>query len=157
MPTLQVLEAGPGLSLQDHGRPGFQRYGVTEGGAMDRTALAEVNCLTGNSIDTAAIEMIALGGRFSVTEHAVTVACSGALMDTTVDGKPVPWRSSFVLQPGQVLQCGYAQHSIYGYLQVAGGFMLSPVMDSISTHVRSGFGGFQGRVLQAGDQLPCCL
>jgi len=152
--ALKVIDPGSGMAVQDYGRPGYQRYGVTEGGAMDRFALAEVNCLCGNNIQTAAIEMIAMGGQFTATGGPVTVACSGAQMDLKLDGIAMPWRSNFVVKPGQILQTGYARDAIYSYLQCSGGFALEPVMNSVATHTRSGFGGFKGRILQAGDELP---
>jgi len=142
------------MALQDYGRPGYQRYGVTEGGVMDRQALAEVNLLCGNDHHTAAIEMIAMGGQFMVAGSPVIVACSGAEMDLKLDGVALPWRSSFVAEPGQTIQLGYARDAVYSYLQCAGGFAVEPVMNSASTHTRSEFGGFHGRCLQAGDELP---
>ena len=154
MTTLKVISAGAGAALQDNGRPGYQRYGITEGGAMDRWALAEVNLLTGNSHNTAALEMIAMGGEFTVTGKPRVMACSGAQMDLTLDGTAVPWRSSFVVNPGQIVKLGFARNAVYSYLQCAGGFALTPVMDSLSTHARSGFGGFNGRCIRTGDELP---
>ncbi len=154
MGSLSVIEAGPGISLQDYGRPGYQRYGITEGGVMDRWALAEVNTLLGNAVDTAALEMIAMGGSFKVEGDVLKLATSGAEMDLQVDGAAVPWRSSFTVQPGQIIRCGYAKKSIYSYLQVAAGFDCTQVMGSFSTHSRSGFGGFNGRLVSAGDELP---
>jgi len=155
--TLNVLDAGPGVSLQDFGRPGYQRFGITEGGVMDRWALAEVNLLLGNPAHTAALEMIMTGGSFTISDGAVKIATSGAEMELTVDGKPVVWRSSFMLEAGQVLRCGYTRSSIYSYLQVAGGFTTTPVMGSSSTHSRSGFGGFNGHLIAAGDELPLAI
>ncbi len=152
--SLKVLDAGPGVTLQDAGRPGYQRYGVTEGGVMDRWALAECNLLLGNKINTAALEMIAVGGKFTVTEKPVTMATSGAAMDITLDGTSIPWRSSFTLEPGQVLHCGYARQAIYSYLQVEGGFAIPTVLESMSTYARSDLGGYEGRPLRSGDELP---
>ena len=37
---LEILAAGPALSLQDLGRPGFRAQGLTIGGAADRIGLA---------------------------------------------------------------------------------------------------------------------
>ena len=152
--TLKVLDAGPGVTLQDTGRPGYQRYGVTEGGVMDRWALAECNLLSGNESNTAALEMIAVGGKFTVTGKPVTMATSGAAMDITLDGAAVPWRSSFTVEPGQVIHCGYARQSIYSYLQVEGGFAIPKVLKSRSTYARSNLGGYEGRPLRSGDELP---
>ncbi len=156
MAVLRVIDSGAGTTLQDRGRPGFQRYGVTEGGAMDRWALSEANMLLGNDANTAALEMIAVGGRFTIEDHAVMMACSGAEMDLSVDGVPIPWRSSFQVQPDQIVEIGYARESVYSYLQVSGGFKVAQVLGSASTHSRSSFGGFKGRALQAGDRLSVC-
>ena len=35
---LRILSAGPGVTLQDEGRRGFLRYGVTPAGPMDADA-----------------------------------------------------------------------------------------------------------------------
>ena len=45
-------------SLQDAGRFGAMRFGVSRSGAMDRLALAEANALAGNPPDEAAIELM---------------------------------------------------------------------------------------------------
>jgi len=37
---------------------------------------------------------------------------------------------------------------------VEGGFDIPPVLGSVSTYLRGGFGGWQGRALVAGDRLP---
>ena len=38
--ALTVMAAGPGVTLQDAGRHGYLRYGVTAAGPMDRLAMA---------------------------------------------------------------------------------------------------------------------
>ena len=39
--SLKVLKAGPYVSVQDEGRSGWLRSGVSQGGAMDARALEE--------------------------------------------------------------------------------------------------------------------
>ena len=124
---LNVNQAGPALSIQDAGRPGYARYGLSAGGAMDTWALAEGEALLGNPPGTAALEMAGFGGRFSVRDGECRIALTGAAMQTTLDGQAVPWRSSFDLRPGQLLDIGpVVTHQpgagTYGYLHVAGGF-----------------------------------
>ena len=48
MSKLVIASIGPASSVQDGGRPGSQRYGLTSGGAMDRLSLAAANTLVGN-------------------------------------------------------------------------------------------------------------
>ena len=155
--AFKVLEAGPSLTIQDLGRPGYQRFGITEGGVIDRWALAEGNTLLGNDLNTAALEMATIGGKFTVTGTPIVMATSGAEMDLKLDGTDVPWRSSFTVLPGQVVHCGVARHSVYSYLHVQGGFDVATVLDSRATHIRSGFGGHMGRRLCSGDKIPLSL
>ena len=151
--VFKVLDAGPSLTIQDYGRPGYQRLGITEGGVIDRWALAEGNILLGNDVNSAALEMATIGGKFTVTDTPIVMATSGAEMDLKLDGIDLPWRSSFTVLPGQVLHCGVARQSVYGYLHVQGGFDVASVLDSRATHIRSGFGGHMGRKLCTGDEI----
>jgi allophanate hydrolase subunit 2 len=57
MSKLVVTSIGPASSVQDGGRPGSQRYGLTPSGAVDRLALAAANTLVGNELFAAAIEI----------------------------------------------------------------------------------------------------
>lgn len=153
-PCLIVRRAGPVLTVQDLGRPGLQRYGVCEGGAVDRLSLSEGAALVGNAPNDAALEMFGLGGRFEVEGGPVRVALTGARMPAAVDDGPVPWRSGFRLEPGQVLTIGAATEGNYGYLHVGGGLDTPPVLGSRSTHLRARLGGVDGRALRDGDRLP---
>ena len=58
------------------------------------------------------------------------------------------------LQPGDELSLGAATDGVRSYLCVGGGGVSVPsVLGSLSTDVRAGLGGFQGRALRAGDSL----
>ena len=47
MPELTLHQIGPNASLQDLGREGYLRFGLSRGGAMDRIALLEAAALLG--------------------------------------------------------------------------------------------------------------
>ena len=64
MPTLTIHGAGPGLTVQDLGRPGWKAQGLSSGGAVDRLALFEAAALLGTSPGQAVIEMMGFGGTF---------------------------------------------------------------------------------------------
>lgn len=150
---IDVLSIGPAASLQDLGRPGYLRYGVTEGGVVDLHAYCEGCALLGQEKGVAALEFYGLGGRFKASDGPLDLALTGAPFPASLDGKPVPWRSSFRLESGAVLDIGATSSGAYGYLSVAGGFACPSVMGSRSTHVKAGFGGHHGRMIQAGDCL----
>ena len=63
MPVIEVLTPGMLTTVQDLGRPGFQRFGVPIGGAMDSFSLRLANRLVGNPPDSTCLEFTLCGGR----------------------------------------------------------------------------------------------
>jgi len=150
---LEVLDAGMHASVQDLGRPGLQRAGVAEGGALDPRALHEGAALLGHPPDRAALEMTVVGGRFRAFGGAVRLAVTGAPCPVRVDGVAVGWRTAFTLDEGSELAIGKVEGGVYAYLHLAGGIDVPPVLGSRSTHLRAGFGGLDGRAVRTGDVL----
>ena len=147
--VLNVHQAGPGVTVQDLGRPGFLGQGMSQGGAADWRALAEGAGLLGQSHDCAAIEMAGLGGQFSVT-IPTRIALTGGVMTATLDDAPISWNASHRIAPGQVLSIGGVRNGVYGYLHLAGGIDLPSFLGSRATHLTGGI----GTALSAGDTLP---
>jgi biotin-dependent carboxylase-like uncharacterized protein len=153
-PALIIRQAGPGVTLQDGGRSGYLRFGVTGAGPMDPLALATANLAAGMPADAAAIE-VSLGGLdLSVEGRAVAMAVAGGSFRITLDGRPLPPAARFTLEPGAMLSIRSGEAGAWCYLAIAGRFDLPPVLGSLSTHSRSGLGGLEGRMLRAGDRLP---
>jgi allophanate hydrolase len=146
---LIILDAGPALSLQDMGRPGFLSSGLTRGGAADRTALIEGAALLDQPADLAAIEMLGMGGTFEATQDTV-IALTGAHMQAKLDNQPLIWNASHFLPAGARLTIGGALRGSFGYLHVAGGFQTPQTLDARSAHVSAGIGS----ALQKGERLP---
>jgi biotin-dependent carboxylase-like uncharacterized protein len=152
--ALVVEHCGPVTTLQDFGRFGWQRHGVSNSGAMDRLALAMANALVGNAPGTAGIEFMLLGGSFTIVGASARVAVAGAPCAITLDDAPVRHTASLTMREGQTLTIGPAQAGVFSYMAVEGGVALSPQLGSLSLHARARIGGFKGRPLQAGDRLP---
>jgi len=133
MTALTIAQAGPGLTLQDSGRPGYLAYGLSRGGAADTLALAEGAALLGQSPDLAVIEMAGMGGSF-----------------TADDGQAVAWTASHLLPAGSTLTIGAVRAGAYGYLHVGGGFATPQTLGARSAHLAAGIGAR----LAAGDSLP---
>ncbi len=152
-PTLVVVSPGLLGTVQDLGRPGLQRQGVSEGGAIDPRALWEGAALLEQPATLAALEMTLVGGTFRAEGAPVRVALTGAAFEVAVNETPMPWRTAFTLSPGQSLTIGRARDGVYGYLHLQGGIDVPSVLGSRSTHVRASFGGIEGRAVRAGDRL----
>lgn len=150
---IRVLRGGLLTSLQDLGRFGYQQFGVVVGGAMDGYSHRVANLLVGNPQTEATLEMTLLGPTLEFQSDAVISICGGDL-NPTVASQPVPqWKTVYV-KKGCVIEFSRAQSGCRAYLAVAGGFDVPVVMDSQSTYLRAGFGGYQGRRLLDGDELP---
>jgi 5-oxoprolinase (ATP-hydrolysing) subunit C len=154
MSVLRVIASGPGNTLQDRGRFGHLRFGVTPAGPMDWVRFAEANRLAGNPDGSAAIE-IGLGGMTIGIEGAarrIGVSADGFLVER--DGKAMPASASFLLETDQTLSVRAGRQGSFAMVAIAGGFDLPPVLGSLSTHLRSGIGPLQGQGLGSGMVLP---
>ncbi|NPC91562.1 biotin-dependent carboxyltransferase family protein [Bacillus sp. WMMC1349] len=152
--SLEVLKPGLMTTVQDLGRTGFQKYGVLVSGAMDCDSLRIANLLAGNKLDEAALEVTLLGPDLSLRfSNTTLIAVTGADFSLSIDHQEVPLWRPILVQKGSVLNFGMCKRGSRAYLAVAGGFDVPSVMNSKSTYVRAGIGGYQGRPLQKRDLL----
>jgi biotin-dependent carboxylase-like uncharacterized protein len=150
MSALIVATPGPLSTIQDGGRWGHLRSGVSPAGAMDMIGLAAANLLVGNPPGEAAIEFTLAGDALELDGDSARLAVFGDA-PLTLDGAALaPWRS-FVLRRGERLRIGALRAGARGYVAVAGGLATPSQLGSRSTHARSGLGG--GR-LGIGDRIP---
>jgi biotin-dependent carboxylase-like uncharacterized protein len=153
MTKLVVSSISPASSVQDGGRFGAQRFGLTPSGAMDRLGLAAANCLAGNPLFAPAIEIGPYGAAFKASGGAVRVALSGAPRSAEVGGRAVAWDTSLTVADGETLKLGIAQGATFSYLAIEGGIKAQPMFGSFSVNARVGLGSPFPRPLQAGDEL----
>jgi len=146
-----VLRCSGLTSLQDRGRRGYQRYGLSASGPMDPLAMAAANALAGNATDAAVVEFGLGGGAFRAEGGEVRLGLAGALGAVRLDGAPVIGTRSFTLPAGAELEVGPPREGAFGYLAVAGGVPGESILGSRALHMRARIGGVQGRLLQAGD------
>jgi biotin-dependent carboxylase-like uncharacterized protein len=153
MSKLVVATIGPASSVQDGGRHGAQRYGLTPSGAMDRLAIAAANTLVGNAPFAAAIEIGPFGAAFTARQGAVRVAIAGAPRNADISGRAVACDTSMTLADGETLTLGFARGGSFSYLAIEGGIAGEPVFGSLAVNARAGLGSPYPRPLQAGDEL----
>lgn len=147
---LQIVRAGPLLTVQDLGRPGWAHLGVPRSGALDAPALRLANRLVGNEEGVAGLETT-LGGCTVRCTADRTVAVTGAPATVTVDGRGVASRRPVQLPAGAVLDVGAARSGVRSYLAVAGGIAVREVLGSRATDLLSGLGPDP---LSTGDAVP---
>jgi biotin-dependent carboxylase-like uncharacterized protein len=162
--ALRVIAPGLMTTLQDLGRFGYQHMGIPVSGALDGIGLRAANLIAGNPADMAALEIAYQGPTLAVEAESVRIALAGgtAPIEILPDGngsgaRRIPCQQSVRLERGQIFRVGAWTGSAVLYLAVAGGFDVAPVLGSRSTYARAAIGGFQGRVVEAGDLLPLHL
>ena len=141
-----VIRAGMLTTVQDLGRRGHRAVGVPLSGAMDSLALRIANLLVGNPENTAALEFTLFGPELVFSADALVAATGG-------DFGALPLWQPVNVRAGEPVKFSGARRGCRGYLAVAGGFAVAPVLGSRSTFLRAEFGGFQGRALRDGDVL----
>jgi biotin-dependent carboxylase-like uncharacterized protein len=153
-PRLVIRYAGPGVTLQDAGRRGLLRFGVTPAGPMDAAAFAAANLAAGAQPSAAAIE-ISLGGIDIEAEgETIGLAVTGGEFDIRLDDQRLPPSCVLPLAPGERLSIRPGPSGAWCYVAPGGRLDLPPVLGSLSTHTRSHLGGVDGRALRTGDVLP---
>ena len=153
-PALAVEQGGLLTTIQDMGRPGFRRFGLPQGGAMDPLTLQMTNMLLGNPLDAAALEFTSPGPRL-VAARPVDIALGGADHAPTVNGVPAEMWTTIGLRAGDVLAFGAPRAGRWGYLALPGGVDVPVVMGSRATYLRARLGGHGGRRLETGDRVGC--
>lgn len=148
---LEIVDPGPLTSVQTPlGRPGWQHLGVPVGGAADPWSARLANRLVGNADEAPLLEAIISGPTIRF-ETPTLVALTGAAWNATLDGLPLPPNQSRAGRRGSLLRVGSGD-GLRGYVAIHG-LHVEPVLGSASTDLRSGFGGYDGRALRAGDRL----
>lgn len=150
---IEVIKPGMLTLVQDLGRYGFQQFGVPVAGAMDQHAAVVANLLVGNDKAAAVLEIMMLGPELKLKFNG-TIALTGADLRPKINGTPVALWQTLAVKVGDVLSFQGLRSGLRAYLAVNGGIDTSPVMNSRSTYTKAALGGYEGRALKAGDQVP---
>lgn len=139
--------------LQDSGRYGQHKIGLTTGGPLDPMAMGWANRLVGNPAGAVAIEA-SFGGLSLEAQVNSLIAVTGGDQALSINGEAVDtWRSHRV-EVGDIVELGFASQFCRSYLAVHGGFSIDQEFGSAATVVREGIGGLSGGKLERGDLLP---
>lgn len=152
---MSLLVRRPGLltTVQDLGRPGWRRFAIPEGGAVDAVALRVANLLVGNPPDAAALECTLWGPVLEFDRPCLVALCGGDL-SPRIDGVTLPAARPVWIERGATLELGSAARGARAVLAVAGGIDVPQVLGGRGTLLVAGIGGFSGRALRAGDRPP---
>ncbi|MGC4035485.1 MAG: biotin-dependent carboxyltransferase family protein [Chitinophagaceae bacterium] len=150
--SLIVIKPGILDTLQDGGRYGYQHLGINPGGVMDRYSAQVVNMLVGNDPCEAVIEMHFPAAAYLFQQETI-IAVGGADFIPSIDGDEIPLWHPVIISRNSILQFHNIKKGAECYLAVRGGFAIPTWLNSYSTHLKAGVGGFEGRALQKDDVI----
>lgn len=147
--VLSVQRAGPLTTIQDLGRNGMLRSGISASGPMDRRAYELAGTMVGAGLG--GIEITTAGVEFKVTSGECRVGFAGGHFTLRVNGRVADWPGTSALEVGDVLAITPGSSGNYGYLRFDADIDIAPVLGSIATNSRVRLGGLDGRALRTGD------
>ena len=148
---LAITRAGPLVTVQDGGRLGHLRHGISASGPMDHAAYRRAGALAG--ADHAGLEITMAGIELKLQSGHCRVGLAGGSFVARHNGQILDWPGAVTLEPGDVLGITPGAAGNYGYLRFDGALTLPLVMGSVATSSRARLGGLDGRPLQVGDVL----
>jgi antagonist of KipI len=150
--AISIIKAGILDSIQDLGRPGYGRWGINPGGAMDRFAASVANMLVGNGTNEGTVEIHFPGPQLLFEQNAM-IALTGGNFTPTLNEIPVPLWTPIVMRKNTVLHFPRYSWGARCYLAVHGGLCIEKWLGSYSTHLKAEAGGWHGQALKKGDEL----
>jgi biotin-dependent carboxylase-like uncharacterized protein len=130
----------------------MRHLGVPSAGAADPLSLALANRLVANAPLTAALESTLTGVSLRF-EGDGFIAITGAKAKARLNGERVKLHHTLAVSDGDELELGSAKAGARNYVAFAGGIAIEEVLGSGSTYLPAGFGGHEGRALQADDVI----
>lgn len=148
---MKVIKPGLFTTVQDLGRYKHEKDGFSVAGVMNQYFYKLATALVDN--ENSAVLEITLNGptlKFSESNIITFVAYDAEIY---LDDLTVPVNTAIFVDKGQVLNIKQITKGTRGYLAFHKLLNIDPILGSLSTHTRSGIGGYKGRTLKSGDTL----
>src|SRR5438034_11683105 len=130
--TATVFHAGFLNSVQDLGRTGYRRFGVSLAGALDVFALRVANLLVGNDESAAGLEITLGGLQLRFNDQRLIAWCGGAF-DVRVGSARLPAGHAWWVSPGEQLKFGPPHTGWRAWIAIFGVLYLPLVLRTRST------------------------
>jgi antagonist of KipI len=148
--SLKIIKQGVLDTIQDLGRYGYQYLGINCNGAMDKFSMQLANALLGKKLIEPIIEIHFPSSQI-LFEKDTLFCITGADFYPSVNDKPVPLHHPIAASKNSLLKFERLQSGARCYVSILNRFQLDEWMNSYSTNLKSGTGGFKGRNLLKDD------
>ena len=147
--SLKVLQAGILSLLQDSGRRGHHRLGMTTGGPLDPEAFHYCNRLLENPAHSTTIES-SVGGLQLEAQVDTFICVTGATMPLHINEEERTLWQVHQVSAGDIISLGFAARGCRSYLGVAGGFNIEPSLAALPQYCASTLATAGGQVAGGG-------
>lgn len=145
-----VPSAGFQTTVQDCGRVGFRKFGVTIAGALDSVSMRLANLIVGNEDCAAGLEIATGRVRLRFDDERLIAWCGGEF-EVRVGNISLPSLHCARIPPDVI--CEVQAKRGRAWLAISGGIDVPALLKSRSTDLRAHFGGHCGRALRDKDEL----
>ncbi len=151
--SLHIIKAGLLDTVQDMGRYGYQHLGINPNGAMDRYAAQLANALLGKNVKAPVLEMH-FPAPTLLFQKDTLICLTGADFSPVLNDAPLPLHRPVAVAANSRLAFTKWVSGARCYLSLWQDWEMEKWLNSYSTHLKAGAGGWQGRALQSGDEIP---
>lgn len=152
MIKLHFIKAGLQTTVVDHGRSGYQAWGVPVGGSLDQTSARIANWLVGNSSATPTLEITLMGPTVEIEGNG-QLALSGADLSPQIDGQEIGMYKTIDVKNGMKLSFGRPKNGCRCYIAVNGGWQVKPWLASYSALAYDSSGITADSIIKKNDIL----
>lgn len=149
---LVITRAGPLATIQDLGRHGALRYGISASGPMDRAAFVNAAALLPKPA-SAGLEFTMAGLAFTVEGAPLRAGFNGGIFGLKLNGRLCAWPCELELFDGDKIEISPGPAGNYGYIRFDKQITVPELLGSRATNLIVGLGGLQGRAIKPGDTL----
>jgi len=148
-----IRKSGLLTTIQDGGRWGYDKYGLTKSGALDLFSFRVGNALVGNDLYQASLETTLLGPEIEVKNGQLFFAITGANLGPCLNNKPINMWQTYRAFKHDTVSFTKNIDGCRSYLSIAGQIKVPEILGSRSTFLGGKIGGYHGRKLLAGDEI----
>lgn len=150
--SLIIIKSGILDTLQDAGRRGYRHWGINPGGSMDSLTATLANIILANDKNEPVVEMYFPASVYRCIDPII-ICITGADLSPHVNHEKVPINAPILLKKDDVLSFKKQINGRVAYIAAQGGFEADEWLGSASTNLKLGVGGYEGKILRAGNIL----
>ncbi|HCN61429.1 MULTISPECIES: biotin-dependent carboxyltransferase family protein [Mammaliicoccus] len=146
---MKCIKPGLFTTVQDIGRTKYEKDGFSVAGVMSQYLYNIANALVDN--DDGAVLEITMNGPVLQFNASNIIAFVAQDAEIFLDEQQIPVNTAVYVEKGQILKIQTIKSGARGYLAFHKSLKIKHILESASTHTRSGIGGYNGRTLKRND------